>query len=73
MGFPDFLYPQSGVSYIPSKEVLNFIETYARHYNLAAFIKFRHQVIRVRPVEESRWEVMLITAGLSYKRIIGPS
>lgn len=44
-------------SYISSNQVLNFLDHYANLFQLKNLIKFRHYVIRVRPVEKSKWEV----------------
>lgn len=58
MGFHDFPMPSTlRKSYIGSQKVLNYLEAYANHFNVVEHIKFRHHVIRVRPVQESKWEV----------------
>lgn len=57
MGFPDFPFPNKGRSFVTNEEVLAFFESYAKQFNLRDVIKFRHCVIRVRPIEENRWEV----------------
>ena len=60
MGFHDYAYPESDKSFLSREEVLDFLEKFARDFNLMNFIKFRHQVIHVRPVKESQWEVFTI-------------
>lgn len=58
MGFHDYPMPSTlRRSYIGSQKVLNYLEAYANHFNVVEHIKFGHHVIRVRPVEESKWEV----------------
>lgn len=58
MGFPDFPFPSNGRSFVMHEEVLEFFESYAKHFKLADVIKFHHCVVRVRPVQSSRWEVI---------------
>lgn len=63
MGYPDFTYSQHiRNSYISSKEVLHFLNSYADHFQLRAHIKFQHEVIRLRPNPNvkmsSKWEVI---------------
>lgn len=60
MGFDDFPMPDSSHSYITSDEVLSFLKLYANHFDLNKLVKFRHQVIRVRPIEGTRWEVNIV-------------
>lgn len=56
MGFPDFPIPDRGKSYLPSREILEFLESYAANFKVKERIKFEHFVIRVRPVD-NEWEV----------------
>lgn len=58
MGFDDYpMLPDDPRSYIGSQEVLGYIKEYAQRFNVDQQIKFRHYVIRVRPVQDSKWEV----------------
>lgn len=58
MGFSDYPMPTTlRKSYIGSQKVLNYLEAYANHFNVVECIKFRHNVIRVRPVQDTKWEV----------------
>ncbi|XP_059622652.1 senecionine N-oxygenase [Phlebotomus argentipes] len=63
MGYPDFPIPGDGVSYIPAAEMLAFLQSYAKSFNVTSLIKFNHHVIRVRPLgqatEPHTWEVMV--------------
>lgn len=58
MGYPDFPIPDHGKSYIPSGDMLAFLKLYAKEFNVDEVIKFRHQVIRVRPIDE-KWEIVV--------------
>lgn len=57
MGYPDFPIPAQEKSYIPAKDMLAFLQLYAKTFGVQQCVKFQHYVIRVRPVGESRWEV----------------
>lgn len=60
MGYPDFHFPSQKKSYITAGEVLDYLELYAKTFNLCKFIKFLHQVIRVKPViGTTKWEVRI--------------
>ncbi|CAD7088006.1 unnamed protein product [Hermetia illucens] len=58
MGFPDFPIPDRGKSYLPSREILEFLESYAANFKVKERIKFEHFVIRVRPVD-NEWEIIV--------------
>lgn len=58
MGFADYPMPSTlRKSYIGSQDVLNYLESYASHFNVVEKVKFLHHVIRVRPVQDAKWEV----------------
>lgn len=57
MGYPDFPIPAQQKSYIPAKDMLSFLELYAKSFRVDEKIKFQHYVIRVRPIDEKQWEV----------------
>lgn len=59
MGYPEYAFPKKGQSFVSHDEVLAFFESYAREFKLRDVIRLCHQVIRVRPVEETRWEVLV--------------
>ncbi|CRK97654.1 CLUMA_CG011039, isoform A [Clunio marinus] len=59
MGYPDFPYPEQQQSYIPAKDVLEYLQSYAKHFDLFKFIKFNSLVIRVRPLSDDSWEVIV--------------
>lgn len=39
MGFPDFPMPKGDVSYLPQKDVLQFLHDYAKKFDLVKHIK----------------------------------
>lgn len=57
MGFMDHPFPETGRSYVSHEEVLTHLESYANAFNLNHVIKFRNQVVNVRPLPGDRWEV----------------
>lgn len=60
MCYPDFPYPTAlEHSYIPSMDVLKYLNDYAREFGLVEKIKFEHNVVRVRPLAENKWEVIV--------------
>lgn len=58
MGYPDFPIPGEDKSYIPSGDILAFLKSYSKEFQVDDVIKFRHQVVRVRPIED-RWEIIV--------------
>lgn len=58
MGYPDFPIPEQDKSYIPSGDMLAFLKLYAKEFHVNEVIKFRHEVIRVRPIDE-QWEIIV--------------
>lgn len=59
MEFPDHPFPNGIESYPSSQVVLNFIHSYVTHFGLRDHIKLNHLVIRCRPIEDDRWEVIV--------------
>lgn len=59
MGFPDFPIPPQRSSYIPSGDVLAFLELYANNFRVTERIRFQHHVVCVRPLAESKWKVVV--------------
>lgn len=58
MEFPNFPYPENTTSYPSQSDVLNYLHSYAKHFNLTQHIKFSHLVINVTPTEDERWEIV---------------
>lgn len=46
-------------SYVHSDEFLTYLKSYAKHFDLVKLIKFQHHVVRVCPVDQTKWEVSL--------------
>lgn len=46
-------------SYLTADEVLQFLHSYADEFDIRKVIKFQHQVIRVLPMKEEKWEVII--------------
>ena len=59
MGYPDFPIPQQEKSYIPAEDMLAFLNLYADTFNVREYIKFEHYVLRVRPMNDDSWEVIV--------------
>eukprot|EP00092_Neocalanus_flemingeri_P007944 GFUD01008571.1.p1 GENE.GFUD01008571.1~~GFUD01008571.1.p1 ORF type:complete len:438 (-),score=120.28 GFUD01008571.1:45-1358(-) len=61
MAFPDFPFPETKeTSFIHHSEVLDYLESYKKHFEVEKLIKFHTQVSRVNPVlteDQTRWEV----------------
>lgn len=59
MEFPDYHYPNNTNSYPPRTDVLEFLHSYAEHFDLKKYIKFSHLVLRVLPTDNNKWEVIV--------------
>lgn len=59
MEYPDFPYPNNTVSYPPQANVLEFLHSYVDKFDLKRHIKFSHLVLRVLPIENNKWEVIV--------------
>lgn len=59
MGYPGFDFPNKGRSFVPAKDVLEFLLSYVDNYNLKDKIRLSHLVVRVTPLDDERWEVIV--------------
>lgn len=59
MEFSDYHYPNETKGYPPQPEVLKFLHSYADRFDLHKHIKFNHMVVRVAPVKNDRWEIIV--------------
>lgn len=59
MGYPDFPFAEQERSYIPSEDVLEYLNQYADKFNLRNFIRFEYYVVRVKPLSEDKWEIIV--------------
>ncbi len=57
--YPDFPFPEGTPLFPPHAVVRSYLESYARAFGVDRHIRFRSQVVRVEPVAEARWEVVL--------------
>lgn len=59
MEVPDFHLPSDIAPFPSQPDMLNYLHSYADHFDLIQYIKFNHLVIRVRPIENDRWEIIV--------------
>lgn len=59
MGFPDFPFRGQEKSYVEALDVLRYLQSYAHEFNIQANIKFSCHVLRVRPMLDDTWEVIV--------------
>lgn len=59
MTFPDHPYPEGTLPYPPQAEVLKYLHSYADRFDLKKHIELSHHVIRVLPIEDKKWEVIV--------------
>lgn len=59
MGYPDFPIPEQEKSYIPSEDILTFLNLYCDNFNLRQHIKLNHHVKRVAP-KGNGWTISVI-------------
>lgn len=59
MNYPDFPIPEQEKSYIPQEDVLDYLKSYAAKFELLKYIRFEHYVVRVRPIRETTWEIIV--------------
>lgn len=59
MEYPNHPYPKDTLPYPPHADVLKYIHSYADRFDLEKLIKFRRQVIRIRPIENNKWEIIV--------------
>lgn len=59
MCYPNEPYPKSKHSFVSSDVVLSYYESFADKYNLRDYIKFENHVVRVKPLADNSWEVIV--------------
>lgn len=59
MGYPDHPYPKDTTPFPPSADVLKYLQSYADRFKLKKYINFTHLVVRVLPMENGKWEVIV--------------
>lgn len=59
MEFHDHHFPNDIISFPWQREVLQYLNSYADSFDLKKFIKFNHLVVRVLPIENHKWEMIV--------------
>lgn len=59
MEYPDHPYPKDTLSYPPQADVLKYLHSYADRFDLKKLMKFSHLIIRILPIENNGWEVIV--------------
>lgn len=59
MAYPDHPYPEDVPSFPPHPRVLEFLQSYVKRFDLTKLIKFSHNMIRVSPIDDGKWEVIV--------------
>lgn len=59
MAFSDLDVPGQYNSFLTQEEVLAYLNYYSSHFGVEKDIHFRHEVIRVNPRRDKRWEVIV--------------
>lgn len=59
MEFPDHPFPNDTMSYPPHTEVLKYLHSYANRFGLKKNMKLNNLVVRVLPIENGKWELMV--------------
>lgn len=57
MGFPDYPIPEQERSYLPAKDILQFLNDYADHFHVRERVRFYHHVLSVAPKPAGGWAV----------------
>ncbi|KAF0755600.1 senecionine N-oxygenase-like isoform X1 [Aphis craccivora] len=56
-------FPHTGVGdacYFPASYIQKYLNDFTDHFNLRPYIKFNHHVEKVRPINDSQWEVNVL-------------
>lgn len=59
MEFPDFHHTNDTKPFPTQADILQFLHSYADHFDLNEHIKLNHLVVRVLPVENDKWEIIV--------------
>lgn len=57
--FPDHFYPNGTIPFPTQPDILKYLYTYTERFNLDSHIKRNHQVIRVLPIENDKWQIIV--------------
>lgn len=59
MEFPDHHYPSFTIPFPAQPDVLKYIQSFADRFDLKKLIRFHHVVVRVAPIEDDKWEIIV--------------
>ena len=59
MSFSDLPFETPERSFITSEETLAYFHRYAENFDLFKYVKFEHQVLRIRPLLNDKWEFIV--------------
>lgn len=59
MEFPDYHHPNDTTPFPDQPHILDFLHSYADYFDLNKHIKFSNLVIRVVPIENDKWELIV--------------
>ncbi|XP_031629042.1 senecionine N-oxygenase-like [Contarinia nasturtii] len=59
MSFPDFSYPTNTTQFPPQADVLKYLHSYVNHFDVKKSIRLSRLVVRVLPIENDKWEVLV--------------
>lgn len=59
MQLPNHPYPNGTTSFPSQEDILKYIHSFADHFDLNEHIKLNHLVIRILPIQNDKWEVIV--------------
>ncbi|XP_031622455.1 dimethylaniline monooxygenase [N-oxide-forming] 3-like isoform X2 [Contarinia nasturtii] len=59
MVYPNFPYPNKTEEHPPQPVILKYMHSYADQFDIKKHIKLNHLVVRVLPIEDDKWEVIV--------------
>lgn len=59
MEFPEHPYPKDTISFPPQAQVFKYLNSYADRFDLKKYIKLSQLVIRILPIENDKWEIIV--------------
>lgn len=60
MLIPGFYGSSYNADFPSHTDVFKYLHSFADHFNLREHVKFEHMVIRVRPTETTKWEIIAV-------------
>lgn len=59
MQLPNHPYPNGTTSFPSQEDILKYLHSFADHFDLNKHIKLNHLVIRILPIQNDKWEVIV--------------